>query len=86
MSSTDRTEYTIVIDGVNYGSADNLATIIRAWDTFSTYLNIAEGAITVQAWRGDLMVREGNILRVTEGRIYLNPRLADLGIGATCCP
>lgn len=70
------THYTTTAYGSTVYSGSSLEHAIRAWDG-ATYQDVApDGGIEVRTWNsaGD-MVRDGWILHVDAGRVYLHPRL-----------
>jgi hypothetical protein len=69
-----RTVFTVQAHGEDreFGNFEDAA---RFWDR-ATYLNPCDGGIVIQEWNAEgLMVRDGNLLHVHDGIVYINPSL-----------
>lgn len=70
------TTYTVTIEGVTVGTHTDLHDAIRDWNSRTFHGVAPVGGIAVVEHSDGIMVRDGNILRVTNnGRVYLNPNL-----------
>jgi hypothetical protein len=81
----NRSIYTVVVnaDRRSVKVYADLSEAIRHWDRQTFDQPGATGGISVvtrDGHDGQVIVREGWILRVTEDRTYLNPNLADTGV------
>jgi len=84
-------EYKTVIDhtprgemadsGATLYRGDSLEEAARAWAAQTYNDPNATGGITIQQWRGELMVRDGWVLHVHNGVTYLNPAVLDMPRG-----
>lgn len=78
----DGTVYTVNLAGpmapveAQYGS---LTDAIAAWDRVTATTAGVIGGIQVQTFARGLMVRDGWLLHVREGSVYLSPRIMNEG-------
>jgi hypothetical protein len=71
-----RTEYSIVLGDEIIPGGDNLEVVIRSWDSITHQTTVSEGGIQVQSFNTEgNMVRDGWILHISGGRVYLSPTL-----------
>ena len=65
-----------VVNAVYVYEGESQEQAIRAWDAESVHRTELHGGVMVQEFAGELMVRDGWILHVSEdGHVYLNPRV-----------
>lgn len=70
------TVYKTIVNANYLYEGPDLETAIRLWDSESVHRANLVGGIMVQSFRNDVMVRDGWILHVKDGHVYLNPRLS----------
>lgn len=76
MPSITSTVYKTVVNANYLYEGDSQELAIRAWDAESVHRADLSGGVMVQSFSGDVMVRDGWILHVSEsGHVYLNPRV-----------
>lgn len=64
--------YTVIVNGETLYTGDDLEDAIRSWDAKTHCTVVTSGEITVRS-----PLRDGYILHVADGHVYLNPNLAD---------
>lgn len=70
-----RTVYTTTVNDTDFYTGEDLEKAIRVWDMQTHGLDNATGGIGVQTFDGDWIIRDGWILHVDNGRVFLNPNL-----------
>lgn len=67
-----RSEYKVNVEGEIIGQTDNAADAVMAWNQLTYNRTVTKGGIEVQTFNGDVMVRDGWLLHVEDGRVYLS--------------
>jgi hypothetical protein len=69
-----RDEFVTWADGAELYRGDSLESAARAWDAATHTGPAPAGGVAEHSYAGDVMVRDGWILHVTDdGRVYLSP-------------
>lgn len=75
MPTVTSTVYKTVVNANYLYEGPDREAAIRAWDAESVSRADLTGGIMVQGFSGEIMVRDGWLLHVSEdGHVYLNPR------------
>lgn len=70
-----KTEYAVQFNDDEPEVFTDLEQAIRVWDATAWINPVTKGYIGIQQWSGDLMVRDGFLIHVQDGFIYVSPQL-----------